>query len=87
MVMFQTFFTSQEETPQIPSANQMTLMEHLQKIPDFRRKQGLRYPLIAVLLLTIMSISERIITIPASRKKRMPSVSCHHSGGVEGNQF
>lgn len=54
--MFQPNFTFQEENLQIPLANQMTLMEHLQKIPDFRRKQGLRYPLIAILLLTIMSI-------------------------------
>lgn len=54
--MFQPDFTFQEETQQISSVSQMTLMEHLQKIPDFRRKQGLRYPLIAVLLLTIMSI-------------------------------
>ena len=34
----------------------MTLIESLQTIPDFRRKQGQRYPLIAVLLITIMSI-------------------------------
>lgn len=54
--MFQPNFTFQEENPQIPSFSQMNLMEYLQKIPDFRRKQGLRYPLIAVLLLTIMSI-------------------------------
>lgn len=49
-------FTSQGEYPHIPSANKMNLVEFLQTIPDFRRKQGLRYPLIAVLLLTIMSI-------------------------------
>jgi hypothetical protein len=34
----------------------MTLIESLQTIPDFRRKQGQRYPLIAVLLIAIMSI-------------------------------
>ena len=34
----------------------MTLIESLQTISDFRRKQGQRYPLIAVLLITIMSI-------------------------------
>jgi hypothetical protein len=34
----------------------MTLIESLQTIPDFRRKQGQRYPLIAVLLITMMSI-------------------------------
>jgi hypothetical protein len=34
----------------------MTLIESLHTIPDFRRKQGQRYPLIAVLLITIMSI-------------------------------
>ncbi|GAK51676.1 hypothetical protein U14_02921 [Candidatus Moduliflexus flocculans] len=34
----------------------MTLIEHLQTIPDFRRKQGRRYPLTALLLITIMSI-------------------------------
>jgi hypothetical protein len=34
----------------------MTLIESFQTIPDFRRKQGQRYPLIAVLLITIMSI-------------------------------
>jgi hypothetical protein len=54
--MFQMHFTSQGEYPPTPSINQMTLIEHLQKIPDFRRKQGLRYPLIVVLLITIMSI-------------------------------
>ena len=34
----------------------MTLIESLQTIPDVRRKQGQRYPLIAVLLISIMSI-------------------------------
>jgi hypothetical protein len=34
----------------------MTLIECLQTIPDFRRKQGRRYPLMALLLITIMSI-------------------------------
>lgn len=34
----------------------MTLIEHFQHIPDFRRKQGCRYPLLVMLLLTIMSI-------------------------------
>jgi hypothetical protein len=34
----------------------MTLIESLQTIPDCRRKQGQRYPLVAVLLITIMSI-------------------------------
>jgi hypothetical protein len=34
----------------------MTLIESLQTIPDFRRKQGRRYPLTALLLITIMSI-------------------------------
>ena len=34
----------------------MTLIESLQTIPDFRRKQGQRYPLVAVLLMAIMSI-------------------------------
>lgn len=34
----------------------MTLLECLQKIPDFRRKQGRRYPLDTLLLITIMSI-------------------------------
>lgn len=34
----------------------MTLIESFQQISDFRRKQGQRYPLIAVLLITIMSI-------------------------------
>ncbi|MCP4399470.1 MAG: transposase family protein [bacterium] len=34
----------------------MTLIESLQPISDFRQKQGQRYPLIAVLLITIMSI-------------------------------
>ena len=50
--MFQPDFNFQEENQQIPSFNQMNLMEHLQQIPDFRRKQGL----MVVLLLTIMSI-------------------------------
>jgi hypothetical protein len=34
----------------------MTLIESLQHVPDFRRKQGRRYPLITMLLITIMSI-------------------------------
>jgi hypothetical protein len=34
----------------------MNFIEHLKQIPDFRRKQGLRYPLMAVLLISIMSI-------------------------------
>lgn len=34
----------------------MTLLECLQTIPDFRRKQGRRYPLDALLLITIMSM-------------------------------
>jgi hypothetical protein len=34
----------------------MTLIESLHTISDFRRKQGQRYPLVAVLLITIMSI-------------------------------
>ena len=34
----------------------MTLIESLQNIPDFRRKQGRRYPLTTLLLITIMSI-------------------------------
>lgn len=34
----------------------MTLIESLQTIPDFRRKQGRRYPLVPLLLITIMSI-------------------------------
>jgi hypothetical protein len=34
----------------------MTLIESLQTISDFRRKQGQRYPLVAILLITIMSI-------------------------------
>ena len=36
--------------------HEMTLIESLQTIPDFRRKQGRRYPLTALLLITIMSI-------------------------------
>ena len=32
----------------------MRLIERLQNIPDFRRKQGCRYPLIVILLITIM---------------------------------
>jgi hypothetical protein len=34
----------------------MNLINYLSKISDFRRKQGLRYPLIMILLITIMSI-------------------------------
>lgn len=34
----------------------MSLLEHLQTIPDFRRAQGRRYPLTVLLLVTIMSI-------------------------------
>ena len=32
----------------------MTLIEGVQTIPDFRRKQGERYPLVAIVLITIM---------------------------------
>jgi hypothetical protein len=34
----------------------MNLIECLSQIPDFRRKEGLRYPLIIILVITIMSI-------------------------------
>jgi len=34
----------------------MNLINYLSKISDFRRKQGLRYPLTMILLITIMSI-------------------------------
>lgn len=54
--MFQMDFIAQGENQQIPSVKQTSLVEYLQQIPDFRRKQGLRYPLPAVLLLSIMSI-------------------------------
>ena len=56
MTMFQMDFIAQGENQQIPSVKQTSLVEYLQQIPDFRRKQGLRYPLPAVLLLSIMSI-------------------------------
>ncbi len=33
----------------------MTLIENVQTIPDFRRKQGQRSPLVTIVLITIMS--------------------------------
>ncbi|MBF0231783.1 MAG: transposase family protein, partial [Desulfamplus sp.] len=34
----------------------MNLLEMLERLPDFRRKQGQRYPLSVIMLITIMSI-------------------------------
>ena len=34
----------------------MNLIEMLETLPDFRRKQGQRYPLAVIILITIMSI-------------------------------
>ena len=34
----------------------MNLIEMLETLPDFRRKQGQRYPLAAIMLITIISI-------------------------------
>ena len=42
--MFQPDFTFKEKNQQIMLADQMNLIEYLQQIPDFRRKQGLRAP-------------------------------------------
>ena len=55
----------------------MSLIEHLQQIPDFRRPQGRRYPLAALLLITIMSIMSgycryrEIAAFAAANKKEL----------------